>query len=212
MAFSKVSVEETLDFFESLGILTIEEQQRIYPRTMRAADVREALALALSLEGVEVCYGTKVRQVRREDGVYRLLLPRGGEILAKRLILATGSPASAVSGSTDDGAYYAAMLGHTLRPFLPALVPLRFAEKNLKELAGVRCHDTKVSLWIDGAPAGRSRGELQFTAETLSGIVIRRWRRRRRKPATACWILFPKRRRRNCFCTGAAGSTRRKEQ
>ncbi len=66
---------------------------------------------------------------------------------------------------------FARQLGHSYRPPLPCLVPLKCAELVLKGLKGVRAHGTVV-LTRDGTELGRENGEIQFTDYGLSGIPI----------------------------------------
>lgn len=173
LALSQFSSADAKAFFEELGVLSIEEAHRLYPRTMRAKDIRDALCLQIRLMDIPVLYQTKVKQILQEEEGYALILRKDREpIRTCRLIIATGGPASAVAGSTDDGGYYASMLGHTVQPYLPALTALCADASFPSELAGIRCHDTLVSLMINDHLVERERGELQITSYGLSGIVV----------------------------------------
>jgi hypothetical protein len=89
----------------------------------------------------------------------------------RRVIAAVGGKASPVHGSDGNLNRVIAAFGHTMVRQRPALVPLRFEEKKLARLAGVRVK-CAVSLKLDDLIASEECGEIIFNKDNISGIPI----------------------------------------
>jgi predicted Rossmann fold flavoprotein len=114
-------------FFEGLlgGPLREEpESKKLFPPSNRAVDVRNALRAAVTAAGAELRAGAPVRDLVRRGDALAVLLDGGEEIVAPRVILATGGRSVLAGGADAAGYEWAAALGHTVRPTYPALVPL----------------------------------------------------------------------------------------
>jgi predicted Rossmann fold flavoprotein len=170
-AFSLVSAEDTRKFFHSIGLFDRAKGDLLYPRSMQAASVLEVLRQQIFLEKIPVLYHTKVKAPVQTPEGFLLTLPQNRSIYAGRLIIACGGAASAVSGSTDDGFYYAKSLGHTIEPVVPALTFLTLRGNPLAALSGVRC-DGVIRLYEGDQCRGTERGELQMASYGLSGIPV----------------------------------------
>jgi len=159
------SVTDTIAFFESLGVpLKREETGKLFPVSNRARDVVDALLRAA--EGVEIVTNMRVESI--EPG---FLI--NGSIRADRVILAAGGRSVPKTGSDGSGYALARMLGHTVTPAFPALVPL-VVEKGhwITEISGISV-DAELAVKL---PAGRvvqrHRGSMLFTHFGLSGPVV----------------------------------------
>ena len=90
---AKFGPEDTLRFFEGLGLLTKTRGTLVYPASDQAAAVREALSMELKRLGVEVCTGMTVERAEAGREGFRLLAS-GAEGLRSfsgdALILAAG--------------------------------------------------------------------------------------------------------------------------
>lgn len=158
-----------LETFRSLGLLCREETGgRIYPYSLQAASVLNLLRSRLRTLGVEECCEFEVVDIRREDGGFRLKAADGRTLRVRSCVLATGGK----SQSKFTGYALARQLGHTVTELRPSLCPVFVREqKRALSLKGVRAQG-EVTLLRDGREIGRSRGEIQFTAQGLSGICI----------------------------------------
>ena len=87
------------------------------------------------------------------------------------MILANGSRASSVAGSSESGYKIAESLGHHLIEPLPALTALKCKGNSFSGWSGVRT-EGKITLYIDGIPAASQQGELQLTDYGVSGIPV----------------------------------------
>ena len=172
-ALKKFSAEDTINFFENLGLKTkVERGNRIFPASDNAADVIEVLTRQLALLNVDVQLNSRV------DGIFE----NGGKIIgvevhkkfisADAVILATGGASYPATGSTGDGFKFAKNLGHTVTPILPALVPLEVEEDFVRDLQGLSLKNVRVTLKADGKIIEEIFGEMLFTHFGVSGPII----------------------------------------
>ena len=171
-ALAAFSVQDTIDFFESEGVLTkVEETGKIFPVSNKAADVLDALLRRLDRSGATLALGEPVLDISRGESVFTLMTPSRA-ISARRVILTTGGQSYPGSGTTGDGYRFVAKFGHTIVPPRPALVPITVFAPWVGELRGLTIPDVKVRvLDRQQALAGR-RGSLLFAHFGLSGPVI----------------------------------------
>ena len=168
-ALESFSVDDTVDFFESLGILTKERNGYLYPGSGQASSIADVLRLTAVKEGVKIACDTKALAVKKINDRFAVET-EGWTYEADALILACGSKAAPETGSDGDGYTFAKKMGHTVVDPLPALTGLCVAEKDGGKAAGVRA-DGAVTLQI-GEEKYCESGELQFTSYGLSGIPV----------------------------------------
>lgn len=163
--------QDTLRFFESLGILPSERNGYIYPRSGQAASVRDALLFELSHLDVEVICGAKVTEIHREDG-FRVITQSMGTFYSSSLILSAGSCAAPKTGSDGSGYELACQLGHRIHPPYPSLVQLKTREKKLSAAAGERTQGRVTIKNAAGKSLDSDTGELMITSYGISGIPV----------------------------------------
>lgn len=162
---------EIRSFFRHLGILTREEEGRIYPYTEDARDVRDALKDRMDQLGVECITGAAVTGIRPpEPGKPFRITWKGGETHADQVLLAAGGKAGPAFGTTGDGGKLAGSMGHRVTRLAPVLSAVETKE-DLSRAAGVRT-PAEVGVWSAEDPVFRERGELQITKYGISGIVV----------------------------------------
>lgn len=141
----RFGVPETVAFFRDLGVeLKREETGKLFPVTDSAQTVLNALLGEVRRVGVELRHPWRVGSIRQlEDGRFSVARADGdAEILADRVVLATGGMALPRSGSDGAGYDLARSLGHTITERLfPSLVPLIVGHDTrwLTELSGISC-------------------------------------------------------------------------
>lgn len=162
--------EETIKFFETIGVLTkTEEQGRVYPYAMQARDVVHALVRQAQYLGVEIKTDHPVRQVKKLERGFSVVY-EGGSLKARNVLLAAGGKAGPQFGSTGDGYGIAKALGHRVTRLAPILTGLETVG-DISHLKGIRVR-ASVSLNRDGKQVAGEQGEVQFNQDGLSGICV----------------------------------------
>lgn len=164
------SMEDTLAFFEDLGVTAAERKGWYYPRSNQAKCVPDLMLLKARDLKVKIKTREKVEAVFKENGRWKIRT-QSWTYEGDRVILANGSKASAVPGSDGSGYEIAEDLGHHVIKPLPALIGLRCKGNSFSAWAGVRT-EAEVSLWIDERFHSSERGEVQLTDYGVSGIPI----------------------------------------
>lgn len=160
-----------LDFFRSLGLLTVAEPSgRVYPRSDQAGSVVDVLRLAAAARGAELRTGAEVLSLCRAGDGFALALA-GETVTADRVIVCCGGLAGEKLGGTKSGYALLSSLGHRRTPLHPALVQLRTDPTYVRALKGVRA-EARVVLEEAGAVIAQSAGEVQFTDYGVSGPAV----------------------------------------
>ena len=167
-ALAKFSPQDALDYFHSLGLMTVEEYGgRVYPLSNSANSVVDVLRFALEKRGVEVRCACPVRAIARRDKGYTVVTDEGS-LSADYLIVACGGAAGAKLGGVMDGYELLKPLGHKRTALHPALVQLITPPEYPRALKGVRA-DGRLRLLSGSETLAAGEGELQFTDNGLSG-------------------------------------------
>ncbi len=170
-AFWNLSPRALRARFHELGVETVEAPlEKVFPKSGKARDVRDALDRAAQAAGVRFEFDVHVAGVEREGESWRVRAEDGREFGAERLILCPGGQSYPKSGTTGDGYGWCRSLGLRLVEPVPALVPLVSSESWPAELAGVSPQDVEVRLLSSaGKVVARRRRPVVFTHRGLSG-------------------------------------------
>ncbi|MBR4641397.1 MAG: NAD(P)/FAD-dependent oxidoreductase [Selenomonadaceae bacterium] len=172
-ALKNFSSTDTVNFFESLGVVTkIERGGRIFPASDDAKEVIDALLRRLAILGVEVKTNSPVKEILAENKKIVGVIVGDKKFFADAVILATGGASYPATGSSGDGFRFAKKLGHTVTEILPALVPLEVEEDFVKDLQGLSLKNVRVKLSADGKKISELFGEMLFTHFGVSGPII----------------------------------------
>ena len=161
------------EFFTGLGVpLKTERGGRVFPQSDRAADVIDALFMALRRQKVSIVEDRAVRLLATEDRISGVKGERGTYPCAAA-VLATGGCSYPLTGSTGDGYQMAAALGHTIIPPKPSLVPL-VAEGDLcRRMQGLSLRNVAIKVKNSKKKViYQEQGEMLFTHFGLSGPLI----------------------------------------
>ena len=99
-------------------------------------------------------------------------LENGQNLMADRVIVATGGLSYPTTGSTGDGFRFAKALGHTVTKTEPSLVPLRTKEDWCAQCMGLGLKNVKVQFYIGKKKIYEDFGEMLFTHFGVSGPVV----------------------------------------
>lgn len=162
--------QETIHFFEELGVILKNKQGYIYPISDQATTILDVLRMELDHLKIQVLLENSVEKVQHTKKGF-LVVTNKRTLRGDAIILATGGKAAPVLGSDGSGYGLAKEFGHRISPVVPALVQLKGKGSYFKQIAGVRTN-AKVSIFIDGAYCDSDTGELQLTNYGISGIPV----------------------------------------
>ena len=161
-AFAFCPPQATLDFFARLGLYThADAEGRVYPLSNQAAGVLDALRLEAARLGVKMQTSRTVQTIRR----------RATDFLVDNtafdfVVLCCGGKAAVKQYNAFS---LLESLGIAVEADAPALVKLTTSSPVPKQLKGLRAA-ASLRLILNGNEAAETRGELQFSDGTLSGI------------------------------------------
>ncbi|MDD6305335.1 MAG: NAD(P)/FAD-dependent oxidoreductase [Clostridiales bacterium] len=168
--FKQFGFEETVAFFEELGIYPKIKNGYYYPASEQASSVLEVLRMELSYLKVEEKTSCEITDIKKQKNGF--LIDIGKEkIEAKSIIFATGLLASPKTGSDGSSFPYIEKFGHHFVDIVPALVQLQGKQSFFKALAGIRAENS-IKLYIENRLITSERGELQLTDFGISGIPV----------------------------------------
>jgi len=173
-AFKKFFNRELMDFFESRGLrLKVERQERVFPVSDCSSSILEVLKKELEINKVNVIYKAQARAIALESNAVKGVELLGGKLLpADKVILATGGASYAFTGSSGEGLKIVEGLGHKVTSLRPGLVPLKTAQKWVKDLEGLTLRNIRLT-FTDGKKEIVSEiGELMFTGFGISGPLV----------------------------------------
>ena len=169
-ALKQFSVKDTLSFFQKLGICTTDRSGWIYPRSNQAQSIVDVLTMKARSLKVKLKTNQYVTGVSFTDGHWNVHT-NGWTYTCDAVILANGSKASSVAGSSESGYEISKSLGHHLIEPLPALTALKCRGNFFSGWSGVRT-EGKITLYINDIPQTSQQGELQLTDYGVSGIPV----------------------------------------
>jgi predicted Rossmann fold flavoprotein len=174
-AITQFTPQDTVDFFEALGLPTKTERgNRVFPQSDKAVDVVDKLTHFVKSSGVDLITGEVKRLLLTDHTVRGVELLGGSQISAGAVVVCCGGASYPGTGSTGDGYKLARQAGHTVTKLRPSLVPLVVPGGECSEMMGlslknvaVRVYDTekKKDIYEDF-------GEMLFTHFGLSGPII----------------------------------------
>ncbi len=170
-AYSRFSPQDTMAFFEGLGVpLKTERGNRVFPVSDKAEDIVNALWRACLDAGVRPVTG-RVSAVLTENGQAAGVRTDKGTYPAGAVVLATGGCSYPKTGSDGDGFRMAAALGHTVYPPKPSLIPLLEEGRLCAAAQGLTLKNVRLTLVENatGKAVYTEQGELLFTHFGLSG-------------------------------------------
>lgn len=168
-ALAALSVQQTVEFFESEGVTTkIEETGKVFPVSNKAIDVLDALLGRLRRSGATLALEEPVLDVRKLSESFEVVTNQ--RVLAcPRVIVTVGGQSYPGSGTRGDGYGWAARFGHTIVPPKPALVPLLVDASWVADLRGVTLGDVGLRVLERDQILMSRRGGFLFAHFGLSG-------------------------------------------
>jgi len=196
-ALQQFTNDDLLRFFQEQGLETVTERGgRVFPATGKAKDVIAVLRSALQKAGGRLVTGAQatgftvkpgqvtgiryrtVENDGRRDGQDFRSQTKGKMKLgpehtldAGAVIVCTGGASYPGTGSDGNFVPVLEMLGLSIEPLLPALVPLQPEEGFTEELEGLQLKNVEASVLADGKVMAKEFGELQFIRGGIAGPI-----------------------------------------
>lgn len=206
--------QELMGFFSSLGIMTTSEEGRLYPRSLRAESVRDALLNACGRLGITLLCGTNVIAVHKAPEGWTLQIDRPAHVLKpkkhgdRKTELRSLRKALADTPRTSDTLQARAVVIATggnptgiaevfslpLTPLRPVLCPVSASAVGdrmaLKTLDGLRVR-ARLTLTRNHEELWCEDGEVLFRTFGISGVAAFNLSRRIQHGDTILLDIFP---------------------
>lgn len=171
-ALSSFTVEDTIAFFEELGIAhKVEELGKVFPMSDQASSILDVLLYEMNKTGINIVCDAEVKNIVPGNGGFRIELADGRIFSGDRVIIAAGGKAMPSSGSDGSGYELAARLGHGSTDVFPALVQLMLEGSFFKRIDGVKFVGT-AEIIHNNKSLAKDRGDILFTNYGVSGPPI----------------------------------------
>jgi predicted Rossmann fold flavoprotein len=165
-------LHEQRAFFEDelrIPLVLEEESGKLFPRSNKAKDVRDALVAFARSRNVEIRFDTTVTNVTPTGGAFALDTSQGA-LRVDRVVVATGGLSVPATGSDGIGLDIARRLDHRMIGTYPALTPLLGSDQAHASLSGV---SLKVRLRVKiGSKSVEAFGGFLFTHRGYSGPSV----------------------------------------
>lgn len=170
-AIKAQSPQDTIDFFEDLGVKTKTERgNRVFPKSDKSLDVIDALFEFCYENGVNIKLQEPVLDISANtDEVFRLKTEKNTYNFDK-IIIATGGVSYPQTGSTGDGYKFAEKFSHKIIKPSASLVALN--AKDTQDLMGLSLKNVEITLFEGTKPIYKDFGEMLFTHFGVSGPLI----------------------------------------
>lgn len=176
--FAKFGLPETEDFFRSIGVPFIEEDDgKLFPASLQASLIPKVFEYELIARGVEIRLHRRIDKILPLKKGFRLVTAGMEEEEFDSVILSCGSCAYPQTGASRGGYELAHSLGHTVYEPFPVITPLNIPLKALHRLQGTKW-DCGVKVYLGKKVIAESCDELLFTAYGISGpasLKVSRW-------------------------------------
>jgi predicted Rossmann fold flavoprotein len=162
-------VSAILGFFREIGLMTTQEEGRVYPACGQASAVLDVLSLQLDRFGVEVYVNEEAACLVREGGRYICHTLSGRILEARNVLVSGGGMAAPKLGSNGSTYSLLTSAGHRLIEPAPALTQLETEVPAIRGLAGMRA-PALLTLCVGETSVAAAEGEVLFTEYGLSGV------------------------------------------
>ena len=168
-ALERFGVQQTLDFFRELGLLTVtEEGGKVYPLSDQASSVLDVLRFAAEQRGVNMACSMDIVEVKKKARGYEAVSAEGEKFFGDKLIVCCGGCAGKRLGGVKSGYALLGQLGHSCTALYPSLTQIKTDPTWVRALKGIRA-DAHISLRRGARILQETAGELQFTDFGVSG-------------------------------------------
>ena len=161
------NIEKVKAFWAYLGIVPFIKNGYYYPYSETASSMKEALVFKAKYSGVNIITDCDITNIVKVNDKFHITSDNYQDTFDK-VIIATGSYAYPITGSTGFGYDVAKSFGHTINNVNPSLVQLVTNLGIEEKWNGVREH----AIITDLNTKKCEEGEIQLTSFGISGICV----------------------------------------
>ena len=166
---SRFGYDRQKEFFKNLGVLfTVEDDGKVYPASLQATSVVDALRFRADELGVNTLLNSVVTEVKREGDGFAVVCA-DKTVKTRVVVVAAGGQAGGRLGSIDGYSVLKSM-GHKIEKVFPSVVQLKTEPSVVRQLKGI-----KVDAIVRARSDSGSRvefGEVLFCDYGLSGPPV----------------------------------------
>ncbi|MDR3109262.1 MAG: NAD(P)/FAD-dependent oxidoreductase [Planctomycetaceae bacterium] len=162
----------TVQWFTRHGVPLLERDDgKVFPKSLNSDDVLNAMLRELKNIGGVLKTETRVNSVTKSGDGF-IVQTNCGEVLTKKLVIATGGSSFPATGADGSGFKFAEALGHKIVTPKPALTPLYTEEDSFVNCAGIAFRQREISVFRNGKKTATGKGDVLLTHHGLSGPGI----------------------------------------
>ena len=166
------SPQDTINFFYNLGVLhTVLENGKVYPYSEQASSILDALRNKIDSLNIPIKTEFDVKNISKKNDKFKITSAKGENVLADKIIFATGGTASPNLGTNGGGIKLLKSLGHSSTPLTPALVQLKTPTEKVKALKGIKITGN-LKMYSKDTFLKEEYGEILFTDYGISGPPV----------------------------------------
>lgn len=147
--FDGFSPDDTKNLFFEMGVLFKEEENgKIFPYSLQASSVLDAIRFECERLGVIIHCGERVKSAKRQNNGFSVVTDCG-EYESLSLIVAAGGAASNKLGGCEDGYAVLDSFGHKCRRIYPTVTAVKAKTELIKPLKGIKA-DVNLTIHAKG--------------------------------------------------------------
>ncbi len=159
------------NFFNGLGVLFKSEEDKVYPYSLQASSVVDALRFGIDRMGVKLYLETEITDTIKKNGNY-IICSNDKKYFAKTVVIATGLLSGGKKlGSSGSMLKILKNKGYSVIPTTPSIVQIKTDNSVTKSLKGIKV-EADATLVFNDKKLKTESGEVLFCDYGLSGPPI----------------------------------------
>ncbi|HOK03357.1 MAG TPA: NAD(P)/FAD-dependent oxidoreductase [Spirochaetota bacterium] len=176
--FGRFTPDDTRNFFETIGIPFIEEDEgKLFPASLQASTVVNFLEYELTKNSVDIRLHRRIDRIFPQKKGFKLITAGMEEFFFDSVIISCGSCAYPQLGAANGVYDLPASLGHKIINPFPSITPINITLRSLHRLQGIKW-DCRLKVCFENKVLASSYGEVLFTPYGISGpaaLKVSRW-------------------------------------
>lgn len=170
-ALRNCNAEKLRQWFHKHNLPTkVHKDQRVFPKTEKAADVLHCFTDLLREKQLPIVYNAAVTKVTLDKNKEFNISIGDITLTSRFLLIATGGVSYPKTGSVGDGQIWSKSLGHTIQPYRAGLVGFELNETWLRPRRGdIAFTGTRTTVFCNDQKIGETQGEILCASQMATG-------------------------------------------